>query len=115
MELGLFEKITFFPPDPLLMWMGEAVWGDPQPQPQRVDIMLTPQVTQNPKIWAVQLCKALTVCVCQWTVYQCAQTLCRCVIWMWEAVWGGCQPQPQHNDINLTPRVTQKNLKIWAK
>jgi hypothetical protein len=25
MELGLFEKITFFPPDPLLMWMGEAV------------------------------------------------------------------------------------------
>jgi hypothetical protein len=34
-----------------VMWMGEAVWGDPQPQPQRVDIMLTPQVTQNPKIW----------------------------------------------------------------
>ncbi len=33
---------------------------------------------------------------------------------MWEAVWGGCQPQPSHNDIILTPQVTQ-NPKIWVK
>ena len=24
---------------------------------------------------------------------------------MWEAVWGGCQPQPWHNHIILTPQV----------
>ncbi len=35
-------------------------------------------------------------------------------MWMWEAVWDGRQPQPWHNDIILTPQVTQ-NLKIWAK
>jgi len=32
--------------------MGEVVWGGPQPQPLCNDIMLTPQVTQNPIIWA---------------------------------------------------------------
>ncbi len=31
---------------------GEAVWGGCQSQPWRNDIILTPQVTQNPKIWA---------------------------------------------------------------
>ncbi len=24
---------------------------------------------------------------------------------MWEAIWGGCQPQPWHNHIMLTPQV----------
>ncbi len=33
---------------------------------------------------------------------------------MWEAVWGGCQPQPWHNHIILTSQVTQ-SPKIWAK
>ncbi len=32
--------------------MGEAVWGGCQPQPWPNDIILTPQVTQNPNIWA---------------------------------------------------------------
>jgi hypothetical protein len=32
--------------------MGEAVWGGSQPQTWHSDIILTPQVTQNPKIWA---------------------------------------------------------------
>ncbi len=45
----------------------------------------------------VKLCKAATVC--QWTAYQCAQILCICLIWIWEVVWGGCQPQPWHNHI----------------
>ncbi len=31
--------------------MGEAVWGGCQPQPWPNDIILTPQVTQNPNIW----------------------------------------------------------------
>jgi hypothetical protein len=34
------------------MWMGEAVWGGCQPQQWHNDIILTPQVTQSPKIWA---------------------------------------------------------------
>ncbi len=32
------------------MW--EAIWVSCQPQPWRNDIILTPQVTQNPRIWA---------------------------------------------------------------
>ncbi len=32
---------------------------------------------------------------------------------MWEAIWAGCQPQPWHNDIILTPQVTQ-NPNIWS-
>ncbi len=52
--------------------------------------------------------------ICPWTAYQCAQTLCICLMWMQEAVWVGCQPQPWHNHIILTPQVTQ-NPKIQAK
>ncbi len=49
--------------------------------------------TQNKRqVGWVKLCKADTVC--PWTEYQCAQTLCIHLIWMWEAVWGGGQPQP---------------------
>ncbi len=32
--------------------MGEAFWGGCQPQPWPNDIILTPQMTQNPNIWA---------------------------------------------------------------
>ncbi len=60
----------------------------------------------------VKLCKAATIC--QWTAYQCAQILCICLKWMWQAVWGDCQPQPWHNLIVLTQQVTQ-SPKIWAK
>ncbi len=98
-------------------WMKEAVWAGCQPQTWHHDIILTPQpqVTQNQYLslllW-VKLCKADTVC--QWTAYQCAEILCICLIWMWEAVWGGCQPQPWHHHIILTKQVTQ-SPKIWAK
>ncbi len=34
-------------------------------------------------VW-VELCKADTLCL--WKAYQYAQTLCICLIWMWEAV-----------------------------
>ncbi len=61
-------------------------------------------------LWVKQY-KATTVC--QWAAYQCAQTLFRCLIWMWEAVWGGCQPQTWHSHIILTQQVTQ-SPKIWA-
>ncbi len=52
--------------------------------------------------------------ICPWTAYQCAQTCCIWLRWMWETVWGGCLPQQWHDDIVLTPQVTQ-NPKIWAK
>ena len=35
-----------------LIQMREAVWSGCQPQPWRNDIILNPQVTQNPNIWA---------------------------------------------------------------
>ena len=51
--------------------MHEAVWGGCQPQPCRNDIISTPQVNQNPKIWPlvlwVKLFKAATKDVnCAW-------------------------------------------------
>ena len=80
-----------------LIWMQETVWGGYQPQQWHYATILTPQVTQNPKIWAKQCgyqfeFEAATIC--PWTAYQCAQTLCICLMWIQEAVWGGCQPQP---------------------
>ncbi len=39
-----------------------------------------------------------------WTAYQCAQTLCKYLRWMGEAVWVGCQPQTWHNHIISTPQ-----------
>jgi hypothetical protein len=32
--------------------------------------------------------------MCLFTAYECAQTICICLTWMWEAVLCGCQPQP---------------------
>ncbi len=54
-----------------------------------------------------QLYKAATTCI--WTAYQCAQKLFICLIWLPEAVWGGCHPQQWHYTIILTPQaqVTQ--------
>ncbi len=60
----------------------------------------------------VQLCKAATLW--QWTAYLCAQTYHIWLMWMQEAIWGGCQLQPWHNGIILTPQVTQRP-KVWAK
>jgi hypothetical protein len=42
------------------------------------------------------------------------QTLCRYLIWMWEWVWGRCQPEPWRNGVISTPQVTQKS-KISGK
>ncbi len=69
--------------------------SDPEPQ----------NLSQVVWVW-VNLCKAATS-MCPWAAYQCDQTLCICLIWMQEAVWGGCQPQPWRNDIMLSPQVTQ--------
>jgi hypothetical protein len=92
-----------------LIWIWGAVWGGCQPKPWRNGIILTPQVTQSPNIWANQ-------CGYNYlrTAYQCSQILCTCIMWTQEAVWVGCQLQPWCNDIILTPQVTQ-NPKIRPK
>ncbi len=95
---------------------GSSCWGCCQPQPWCNDIILTPQVTQNPKIWAKYCgynCLRLLL-FAHWSAYQCSQTLFICLMWIQEAVWDGCQLRPWCNDIILTPQVTQ-NPKLWAK
>jgi hypothetical protein len=93
-----------------LIWMWEAVWVGWQPQPWCNAMIMTPHVTQMAKSLG-HLCKAATTCL--WTAYECAQTLCICSIWMWEAVWGGCQAPSWCNDMILTPQVSEK-AKSWC-
>ncbi len=49
------------------------------------------------------------ITICPWKAYQCAQTLCICQIWMQEAVWVGCQPQPW---LNETPKSDPNSVGI---
>ncbi len=100
-----------------LRWMGEAVWVGCWPQTWHNHIILTPQpqVTQNPKIWAYSCgLNCVRLLLNAHRQYQCAQTLCICLIPIWEAVWGGCQSQPWYNHIILTPQATQ-NPQNWVK
>ena len=41
-----------------------------------------------------------------WDSISMAQTLCTCLIWMYEVVWVGYQPQPWSYGIISTPQVT---------
>ena len=43
-----------------------------------------------------------------------AQTHCICPIWIWEALWGGSQPQPWCYDIIHNPQANL-NSQIWGK
>jgi hypothetical protein len=91
----------------------DAVWGGYQPQPWCNGIILNPQETPKYVPSSVGITVWGYSCM-PWTECQCAQTLCICLMWMWEAVWVGCQPEPWANDIILTPQVTQ-NPKIRPK
>ncbi len=92
----------------ILRWLSDSTmteWhhfdstSDPEPQ----------NMSQIRWVWLLE-----ATAIYPWTAYQCAQTLCICIIWMQGAVQVGYQPQPWHNDIILTPWVTQ-NHKVWAK
>ncbi len=64
-------------------------------------------------VWE-ELCKVATVYL--WTAYQCAETLFICLLWMWDAVGVGCQPQQWRYAIILTPQVHMTQYpKIWAE
>ena len=94
-------SITFI----CLIWMQEAVWVGCLPQPWCNDIILTSQVTQNPKIWPkeggynclmlLSFAHGQQMHVLKHIVYA--------LMWMQEAVWGGCNFQPWRNDIISTP------------
>ncbi len=51
---------------------------------------------------------------CPWDSIPMAQTLCLCLVWMYEVVWGGYKPQTWRNDIIFTPKVTLTS-QIWGQ
>ncbi len=98
-----------------LMCMWEAVWVGCEPQPWHNDIILTPQVTQNPK------CDTRSVGITVWGYFHMPMgsiSMCLNTLYMSNVDVGSslscCQPQPWCNDIILPPQVTQ-NPRIWAK
>ncbi len=62
--------------------------------------------------WLVWRYKGETIFL--WENIAMAQTLCICLIWMYEAVWGGFQPQPWDYGIIFTPLGTL-NSQIWGQ
>ncbi len=49
-----------------------------------------------------------------WNSIPMPQTLYTCLIWMYEVVWGGCQPRPWSCGIIFTPQVNL-NPQIWGQ
>ncbi len=93
------SSLRWLSPSTMALYYHFDSTSDPEPQ------------NTNQAVW-VYLFEATAICPL--TAYQCAQALYICIMWIQEAVWGGCQPQPWRNDIILTPQVTQ-NPKIWPK
>ena len=54
--------------------------------------------------WLVEWCKGPPIC--PWDSISIAQTLCVCLMWMFEVVRDVYQPRTWHNDIIFTPQVT---------
>jgi hypothetical protein len=52
--------------------------------------------------------------ICPWHRMSIAQTLCKCLIWMYGMVWGGYLPRPRHYGIISTLRVTLNSPKSGA-
>ncbi len=62
------------------------------------------------KTWLV----GMGATICRWDSIPMSQTLCTCLIWMYEVVRGGCQPQPWSCGIISTPQVNL-NPQIWGQ
>ncbi len=99
-----------------LIWVYEVVWGEYQPQPWRCGIISTPQVNLNPQTWGkLGQCNGIRVQpYVPWDSIPMSQTLCLCLIWMYESVWSGYQPQPWCCGIIFTPQVTLTS-QIWGQ
>ncbi len=82
------------------------------------DVMAHFHSTSDPKVqylgptWPVYWYNGAPIC--PWDSMSIAQTLWICLAQIWEAVWGGYQPQPSRNGIISTPQVTQK-FEIWGQ
>jgi hypothetical protein len=50
-----------------------------------------------------------------WDSIPMAQTLCICLIWMYEVIWGGYQPQTWRYGIIFTPQVTLSSQIGWSQ
>ena len=61
--------------------------------------------------WPVYLYKVANLC--PWACIPMAQTLCICLLWMYEVVWGRYRPQPWHHSIISTSPVNL-NPQIWG-
>ena len=99
-----------------LIWMSEAFWSGYQPQPWRCGIIFTPQVTLTSQIWG-QLGRCNDVRVHPYSLETTYQWLKHYIyviqmIWMWDTVNGGLQPQPWHHNIiqaqsyTIFPKIT---------
>jgi hypothetical protein len=64
-----------------------------------------------------------TTSLCQWTAYQCAQTLCMCLMWMQEAVWVAVNVNHDAMTsfwLHMWPRITTKSdpsnvgITVWG-
>ncbi len=71
-----------------------------------------PKVQNLGPTWPMYLYKGAPKC--PWGHMSIAQTLWICLAKIWEAVWGGYQPQPSCDGIISTPKVTQ-NFEIWGQ
>ncbi len=95
--------------------MYDAVWGEYQPQPWCYGIISAPQVDLTSQIWG-QLSRCNCTRVHPYaleTAYQRLKHL-YILLWMYEVVWSGCQPQPSHYGIISTPQVTL-SPQIWGQ
>jgi hypothetical protein len=83
-----------------MIWMWDAVCGGLEPQPWHYSIARAQPCPNFPKINPQLQGKGAPICPS--TAYQGAKTLCIQMIWMWDTVNGGLQPQPWHHNIIQT-------------
>ena len=83
-----------------MIWMWDAVCGGLEPQPWHYSIARAQPCPNFPKINPQLQGKGAPICPS--TAYQGAKTLCIQMIWMWDTVNGGLQPQPWHLNIIQT-------------
>ncbi len=96
-----------------LKWMWKPFHVGLEPQPLHTSIISSPAVTRfsskYPKSWPISV-----VVTAWWRIhlpihssYECCQTPCICLKWMWEPFHVGLEPQPLHNGNVCCPAVTQ--------
>ena len=89
-----------------------------QYQPQQIRLWDHNPSTSDPNLpdpgptWPVYWYKAAPIF--SWDSILMTQRLCKCLIWMYEVVWGIYQPQTWRNDIIFTSQLTLTS-QIWGQ